>query len=82
MVGSRTATALVGLVASLAVSAVLWWYFDTFLFLLFVPFVPFLLRRERSIPPQIKECPRCDFRTTDEAFEYCPRDGARLTVRE
>ncbi|WP_224337016.1 hypothetical protein [Haloprofundus halobius] len=45
MVGSRTAPAVVGILGSLLVSALLWWYFDSFVFFLFVPFVPYLLRR-------------------------------------
>jgi len=31
MVGSRTATAAVGLVGSLLLTTALWWYFDTLL---------------------------------------------------
>jgi hypothetical protein len=42
---SRTLTALVGLVGSLLISAVAWWYFDTLFVFLFVPFVPLLFRR-------------------------------------
>jgi hypothetical protein len=77
---SRTTTALVGLVGSLVLSAVLWWYFQSFVFFLFLPFVPFLFRRSSSEPPAdpIAECPQCGFRTRDESFEYCPRDGTRL----
>jgi hypothetical protein len=63
MVSARSATALVGLVASLAVSLALW-------------FVPFLFRREDR--PPVRECPVCGFRTRDEGYEYCPRDGHRL----
>ena len=79
MVRSRTATAAVGLVGSLLLSVLLWWYFDSFVFFLFVPFVPFLFRgggseREASR----KACPTCGFRTADDAYEYCPRDGTRL----
>lgn len=39
MVGSRTWTAMVGLVASLVVSVGLWFVFDTLLVFLFLPFV-------------------------------------------
>jgi hypothetical protein len=77
---SSTTTALAGLVGSLLLSAVLWWYFQSFVFFLFLPFVPFLFRRssgERS-EPTVSECPQCGFRTRDESFEYCPRDGTRL----
>ncbi|UPW00599.1 hypothetical protein M0R88_00505 [Halorussus gelatinilyticus] len=46
--GSRTATAAVGLGASLAVSVAVWYYFDTLLVFLVVPFVPILFRRRRA----------------------------------
>jgi hypothetical protein len=83
MVGSRTLTALAGLALSFLVSVVLWWQFDTLAFFLFVPFVPFLFRRgARSDPdrddPKIRTCPVCRFETTDDAYEFCPRDGTRL----
>ncbi len=98
MVGSRTTTALAGLAASLAVSVALWWYFDALFVFLFVPFVPFLLRgwdgddsrgderrhgdgRARDRPP-VRTCPECGFRTREESFEFCPRDGRRLTVED
>ena len=77
MVGSRTATAVVGLLASLLISAVAWLYFDTFLLFLLVPFVPFLFRRSGSARP-VRECPACGFRTTDSEFRHCPRDGTTL----
>lgn len=77
MVRSRTVTAVVGLVGSLLVSALLWWYFDTVAFFLFVPFVPFLFRRGEP-DETVRECPACGFRTTDDAYEYCPRDGTKL----
>lgn len=72
---ARWLTALVGLLASLAISVLAWQYFDTVLFFLLIPFVPFLFRG-RSSPT--KRCPRCGFETTSEGFEYCPRDGSRL----
>lgn len=80
MVGSRTTTAALGLAVSLVASAALWWYFDAFVFFLLVPFVPFLFRGADSERPQpsARECPQCGFRTTDDEFEFCPRDGARL----
>jgi hypothetical protein len=80
MVGSRTLTALVGVVASLLLSAVLWWQFDTLAFLLFVPFVPFLFRRASrgTSDRTARQCPVCGFETTDDAYDYCPRDGTRL----
>lgn len=85
MVGSRTLTAAAGLVASLAVSVALWWYFDTLAVFLFVPFVPFLLRRgggDDRPEPSVRSCPQCDFRTTNDAYDYCPRDGRRLDVED
>jgi hypothetical protein len=77
MVGSRTATAVIGLVASLLVSAAAWYYFDTLLAFLLLPFVPLLWRRERDAPP-VRECPACGFGTRDPGFDYCPRDGTPL----
>ncbi|MDG5775057.1 hypothetical protein VB773_16420 [Haloarculaceae archaeon H-GB2-1] len=81
MVSSRTATAAVGLVASLVVSVLLWWYFDTFVFLLFLPFVPILLGRgggDDATPDRVRTCSTCGFRTRNDDYEYCPRDGTRL----
>lgn len=81
MVDSRLLTAAAGLVASLAVSILLWVYFGTFVFFLFVPFVPFLFRglgdSDRR-EPSPRECPQCGFETLDDEYEYCPRDGRRL----
>lgn len=80
MVDSRTATALVGLAASLAISVAAWVYFDSLLLFLFVPFVPFLLRRggERADRPQPATCPTCGFRTPDPDYTHCPLDGTPL----
>lgn len=77
---SSTKTALAGFVGSLVLSAVLWWYFQSFVFFLFLPFVPFLFRRSSgsASEPTVSECPQCGFRTRDDSFEYCPRDGTRL----
>jgi len=47
-----------------------------FLFFLVVPFVPFLFRSGDQ--PPVKACPVCDFRTRNEAYDYCPRDGHKL----
>lgn len=79
MVGSRTLTAAVGLAGSLLVTAGAWYYFDSLLVLLFVPFVPLLFRRygDDDRPP-VRECPDCGFRTRDQTFEHCPRDGRKL----
>jgi hypothetical protein len=80
MVRSRTATAVVGLAASLLVSVALWWYFNTLAVFLVVPFVPLLLRGRGGDQPddRLRECPQCGFRTADPAHAYCPRDGTRL----
>lgn len=78
MVSSRTATAVAGLVGSVLLSVALWWYFDTFVFFLFLPFIPFLFRRSEQEPPDVRSCPACGFQTRDESYEYCPRDGSRL----
>jgi hypothetical protein len=79
MVDSRRLTAAVGLIASLAVSVLLWIYFGTFVFFLFVPFVPFLFRGGgESDQPAVRECPQCGFQTRDDEYDYCPRDGRRL----
>lgn len=83
MVGSRTLTALVGLAVSAGLSLLLYRYTGSLLVFLFLPFVPFLFgggwppggTDER---PPARECSRCDFRTRDPAFDYCPRDGSRL----
>lgn len=81
MAGSRTATALVGLGASLVVSAVAWYYFETFLLFLFVPFVPFLLRGRSaessssggaSASPPAEETGSV---TTGEVYRECPTCG-------
>lgn len=86
MVSSRTLTALVGLAVSVLVSVALYWYTNSFVVFLFVPFVPFLFRRltgdgERGRRPEHRECPECGFRTVDPEHEYCPRDGRRLERR-
>jgi hypothetical protein len=78
MVSSRTATALVGLAASVLVSVAGWVYFDTLLFFLVVPFVPVLFRR-RGEEPTAKRCPACGFETREASFSHCPRDGTPLT---
>ncbi|MGB9965353.1 hypothetical protein [Halobacterium sp. CBA1126] len=77
MVSSRTATAAVGVLASLAVSVAAWVLFDVAVFFLAVPLVPLLFRRQTEEPP-VYECPDCGFRTRDPEFAYCPRDGSQL----
>ncbi|WP_254272232.1 hypothetical protein [Haloarcula marina] len=79
MAGSRTLTALVGLAVSVAITVALWWYFDTLLVFLFLPFVPILFRGfGGDDSPVAQECPHCGFQSTVEAYDYCPRDGSRL----
>ncbi|WP_423751148.1 hypothetical protein [Salinirarus marinus] len=82
MVGSRTLTALLGFAVSLAASVAAWYYFDTLLVFLFVPFVPLLFRRgNEAEPPPVRECPTCGFTTRNPSYDYCPRDGTDLDVR-
>mgnify|MGYP000622154599 CR=1 FL=1 len=81
MVGSRTATAAVGLAVSLVLSVAAWYYFETLLLFLFLPFVPVLFRRADD-RPSADECPVCGFATRDPAVDYCPRDGTRLEPQE
>ncbi len=76
MVSARSRTALLGLLASLAVSLVLWAVFGVPAFLVVVPFVPFVFRRDDR--PPARECPVCGYRTRDPEFDHCPRDGHRL----
>lgn len=81
MVGSRTLTALAGIVGSLLISAIVYVYTGSLLFFLVVPFVPFLFGSggsERAEQPPVRECPQCDFVAHDPQFDYCPRDGSRL----
>ncbi|MEF8813681.1 MAG: hypothetical protein V5A55_07670 [Halovenus sp.] len=76
---SRAATAAVGVIASLVVSVLVWWYFGTLLLFLLIPFVPFLLRGQHD--RRVRECPRCQFETTNPEDGFCPRDGERLRER-
>jgi hypothetical protein len=81
MLGSRTATAAVGLAVSLLVTVALWWYVETLAVFLFLPFVPFLFRGldgDESTELAVRECPQCGFQTTTAEYDYCPRDGRRL----
>lgn len=77
MVGARTVTAAAGLLVSVLLSVAVWYYFDTLLVFLLLPFVPLLWRRGGDDPP-VRECPSCGFATRDPAFDYCPRDGSPL----
>lgn len=78
MVGSRTLTAAVGVVASVAVSVLAYVYLDTLAVFLVVPFVPFLFRRGERDPPPTRRCPECGFGSRDPDVRYCPRDGTAL----
>lgn len=80
MVGSRTFSALVGLLLGLLLSVVAWVYFDTLALFLFLPLVPFLFRfpGDSSDDASVRSCPVCGFRTRDPSYEHCPRDGHRL----
>lgn len=80
MVDSRVLTAAVGLLASVAVSLFAYWWFDTLLVFLVLPFLPILFRRGADADQRahVRECPECGFRTTDPEFTHCPRDGHRL----
>ncbi|WP_435095387.1 hypothetical protein [Halarchaeum sp. P4] len=92
--GSRLLTALAGLLVSLVVSAVIYYYTGWLFGFLVVPFVPLLFRRrgdesergggvDRAGPPEPearvrRTCPECGYATTDPEVRYCPRDGTEL----
>lgn len=80
MVDSRTLTAAAGLAVGIVVSVVAYVQYDTLLVLLFLPFVPILFRKgvEDEAERAVRECPACEFRTTNPEFTHCPRDGHRL----
>lgn len=85
MVGSRSLTAIVGLVVGLLISAAAWVYYDTLLLFVLLPFVPFLFRSRGSgtepneePPPNAKTCPVCDFATVNPEYSHCPKHGRRL----
>jgi hypothetical protein len=76
---SRVTVAVLGVLGSLGLSAVLWVVFGTPVFFLFVPFVPFVLGSGRPTESNATyQCPACTFQTTDSSYRYCPRDGTRL----
>ena len=88
MVRSRTVTALAGLAVGGTVSVAAWVFFETALFLLFLPFVPIIFGWGRSEDDDeqrristVRDCPECSFQTTEPAYDYCPRDGRRLRER-
>ncbi|MFB6125280.1 MAG: hypothetical protein ABEJ59_04915 [Halanaeroarchaeum sp.] len=78
---SRIASAAVGVLASLALSALLWKAFGTPFVFLFVPIVPFLFGRSANRPPA-RTCPECGFETRDSDVAYCPYDGTPLETDE
>ncbi|WP_251329511.1 hypothetical protein [Haloplanus pelagicus] len=81
MVEARTATAAVGLLASVAVSIAAWYYFDTLLAVLLLPFVPVLFRG-RDDSSSLAAWPVCEFTTRDQSVHYCPHDGTALDRRD
>lgn len=85
MVGARTPTAVVVGLASLAVSAAVWYYTGVAVLLLVVPFVPLLVRWAggdgTDEPPPVRSCPVCGFRSRDPSVAFCPRDGTELEER-
>jgi len=81
MVSARVATALLGILLSLAISAIVWYVFGNPFLFLAVPFVPFLFRRgtpDSAARPPLRVCEHCGFAPRDPDYEYCPRDGHRL----
>lgn len=77
MAESRTLTALAGLVIGLAVSAAVWYFLDSVLLFLFLPFVPVWWWRQTPDRP-LKRCSTCGFQAREPEVAYCPRDGTRL----
>ncbi|GGL24335.1 hypothetical protein GCM10009037_04780 [Halarchaeum grantii] len=77
---SRHATALVGLLASLAASAAIYYYTGWVLCFLLVPFVPLLFRGRDDERESLtrRACPECGYATSDPEVRYCPRDGTEL----
>lgn len=87
MIGSRTLTAIVVGAASVLLSIGLYLYTGSLLFFLLIPFVPFFFAGRESEASEtaaetVFRCSRCEFRTTNPEFEYCPRDGSRLYERD
>jgi len=91
-VRSRLATAVVGLVTSLVLSAAIYYATGWFVFFIAIPFVPLLFRGlrdrngadrdddddDRANTAAVRSCPECGFRTADPDVRYCPRDGTAL----
>lgn len=74
---SRGATAVLGIVLSLGLSAAIYYYTGALFVFLLVPFVPLLFRGLRDDSGGGRQCPRCGFRSS-ERYDYCPHDGTRL----
>ena len=79
---SRTVAALVGVVASLLASYLLWRYFHSAVFFLFVPFVPLLLRGRTNATESVRTCPTCGYQSRRDDVRYCPHDGSRLETED
>lgn len=70
-------TSLILLVASLAVTLLLWWIGLPFFFLvLFIPFLPFLGRKK-----EMRRCPECGWETNGNE-QFCPYDATPLERKE
>lgn len=39
------------------------------------------IRSDTGEPEIVQECPHCGFQGTNDAYDYCPRDGSRLQER-
>lgn len=71
--------ALVGLgVALTVVSLMLDWPFGGFFLLLPLIFPPLRFGGSKA-PQRARRCSKCDYVAFDSGFDYCPRDGSRLS---
>lgn len=71
----------VGLAASVAVTAALWWAgIPGGAFLLMFPFfwLPWARREQGTAVPPLRTCPHCGFSSQDPEVRFCPRDGTPL----
>ncbi len=70
---TRWALFAIGLLGSIAVTALLWWMgLPGFFLFLLLP--PLLLLRPRAS----RRCPACSFSSSDPDVKFCPRDGTRM----
>jgi len=68
----------IGLAASVAVTALLWWAgIPGGALLLLFPFFWLPLGKSRD-PVQVRRCPQCAFEAGDPEARFCPRDGSGL----